>query len=78
MYVPDGLPSYPALNQVYIGINEKEFGFMNNDLSYEINRDDIINRVEDYRPTKLTKIIGKNFLVMYAGNISSLEICVWK
>lgn len=59
LYVPDGLPSYPALNQVYIGLNEKEFGFMDNDLSYERNWDDIINRVEDYGPTKLTKIIGK-------------------
>ena len=59
LYVPDVLPSYPALNQVYIGLNEKEFGFMDNDLSYERNWDDIINRVEDYGPTKLTKIIGK-------------------
>lgn len=59
LYVPDGLPSYLALNQVYIGLNEKEFGFMDDDLSYERNWDDIINRVEDYGPTKLTKIIGK-------------------
>ena len=31
---------------------------MDNDLSYERNWDDIINRVEDYGPTKLTKIFG--------------------
>lgn len=58
-YVPEGVPSYPSWNQIYIGINENEFGFMDNDLSYERSFDDIINRVKEYGPTKLTKILGK-------------------
>lgn len=51
--------SYPKWNQFYIGINEEEFGFMNGDFSYERSLDDVIQRVEEYGPIRLTKIFAK-------------------
>ena len=57
--MPKDIPSYPIWNQIYIGINEKEFGFMDNDLSYDRDLKDIKERVCDYGTVKLLKIICK-------------------
>ena len=53
------LKRYPMWNQIYIGLNETEFGFMDNDFSYDRNVHDVIDRVSEYGPIKMTKIFAK-------------------
>lgn len=53
------LKQYPMWNQIYIGLNEDEFGFMDNDFSYERNAQDVIDRVIEYGPVRMIKIIAK-------------------
>lgn len=50
---------YPKWNQFYIGINEAEFGFMDNDFSYDRTLQDVIDRVNEYGPVRMTKIFVK-------------------
>ncbi len=52
-------PRYPGWNQYYIGINEAEFGFMDNDFSYDRTAQDVIDRVVEYGPIRLGKILIK-------------------
>lgn len=58
-FVNDNFQRYPAWNQYYIGINETEFGFMDNDFSYDRSFEDVVNRVKEYGPAKMTKILIK-------------------
>lgn len=51
--------SYPAWNMYYMGINEAEFGFQDNDFSYDRTAQDVIDGVVDYGPIRLTKILKK-------------------
>ncbi len=50
---------YPKWNQFYIGINEEEFGFMDNDFSYDRTLQDVIDRVVEYGPVRMSKIFVK-------------------
>lgn len=51
---------YPSWNGYYIGINETEFGFMNNaELSYSRSLQDVIDRIREYGPIRICKILLK-------------------
>lgn len=52
-------PSYPKWNQYYIGLNEEKFGFMDQSFSYNRSLDDVLNRIYEYGPVKLTNILIK-------------------
>lgn len=52
-------PSYPKWNQYYIGINEDKFGFMDQSFSYDRSLDDILLRMQEYGPMKMTQILAK-------------------
>lgn len=58
-FVKGNYKSYPSWNQIYIGINEPEFGFMDHDFSYDRSVEDVLNRIKEYGPLKMTKIILK-------------------
>lgn len=51
--------SYPKWNQYYIGINEEKFGFMDQSFSYDRSLEDVILRMKEYGPLKLTQILVK-------------------
>lgn len=59
LFIKDDYPSYPSANQFYIGLNEEEFGFMNGDFSYERTMGDVLERIREYGPIRLTKILTK-------------------
>lgn len=65
--------SYSGWNQIYIGINESEFGFMDNDFSYDRNLDDIIERIHDYGPRKMAKIITKKTFWLWSQGTYQAE-----
>jgi hypothetical protein len=46
-------------NMYYIGINEAEFGFMDNDFAKDRSKQDVIDRVKEYGPWRMTKIFVK-------------------
>ena len=58
-FLHNDYPSYPIWNQIYIGLNEPEFGFMDNDFSYDRDFGDVVNRIEEYGFTRTTKLICK-------------------
>ncbi len=58
-FIQGNFQSYPVWNQYYIGINEKEFGFMDNDFSYDRSAEDVIGRVKEYGPERMSKILIK-------------------
>ncbi|MCI9524111.1 MAG: hypothetical protein HFF01_03570 [Erysipelotrichaceae bacterium] len=51
--------SYPKWNQYYIGINEEKFGFMDQSFSYDRSLEDVITRMQEYGPWKMTQILVK-------------------
>lgn len=51
--------SYPKWNQYYIGINEEKFGFMDQSFSYDRSLEDVITRMQEYGPLKMTQILVK-------------------
>ncbi len=51
--------AYPSVNLYYIGINETEFGFMDNDFSYDRTWGDYFLRLKEYGPLRLLKILIK-------------------
>ncbi len=65
--------SYSGWNQIYIGINESEFGFMDNDFSYDRNLNDVIRRIHDYGPVKMTKIISKKTFWLWSQGTYQAE-----
>lgn len=58
-FIEGNFQSYPGWNQIYIGINEEEFGFMDGDFSYERDAQDVIDRIKEYGPVRFSKIILK-------------------
>lgn len=58
-FIDGNFVKYPVWNLYYMGINEEEFGFQNNDFSYDRNAQDVIERIIEYGPERLTKIIMK-------------------
>lgn len=59
VFAVDDFQSYPFWNQIYIGLNEAEFGFMDNDFSYERDFKDVIERIEAYGGNRVAKILFK-------------------
>lgn len=72
-YGNEPIKSYSGWNQIYIGLNESEFGFMDNDFSYDRSFDDIVNRVTDYGPAKLTKILTKKTFWLWSQGTYQAE-----
>lgn len=72
-YGNNELKTYSGWNQIYIGLNEAEFGFMDNDFSYDRNFDDIINRIETYGPQKMIKIITKKTFWLWSQGTYQAE-----
>lgn len=58
-FIKDNFQSYPGWNQIYIGLNEKEFGFMDGDFSYDRSGQDVLDRLQEYGPVRVTKILLK-------------------
>lgn len=58
-FIEGNFQSYPGWNQIYIGLNEEEFGFMDNDFSYDRSAADVIGRIKEYGPVRMIKIIVK-------------------
>lgn len=50
---------YPSWNQIYIGINEEEFGFMDGDFSYDRSFEDVVRRIQEYGPCRFCNILLK-------------------
>lgn len=65
--------SYSGWNQIYIGLNEEEFGFMDNDFSYDRSFSDIINRVKAYGPYRLSKILTKKTFWLWSQGTYQAE-----
>lgn len=57
--IKDDFRYYPFWNQIYIGLNEDEFGFMDGDFSYDRSLEDVCDRVFDYGIVRTSKIIAK-------------------
>lgn len=58
-FIEGNFKTYPGWNQIYIGLNEEEFGFMDGDFSYDRTGQDVLDRMEEYGPVRLTKILAK-------------------
>ena len=58
-FITGKFKAYPSWNMYYMGINEEEFGFQDNNFSYDRTAQDVINRVVEYGPVRLTKILTK-------------------
>lgn len=58
-FIEGNFKTYPGWNQIYIGLNEEEFGFMDGDFSYNRTGQDVLDRIEEYGPMRLTKILTK-------------------
>lgn len=58
-FIKDNFKYYPSWNIYYMAINEEEFGFQDNNFSYDRTAQDVIDRVEEYGPVRLTKILAK-------------------
>ena len=58
-FVPKEYSSYPMWNFYYIGMNEEEFGFMDNDFDKNRAPEDIMDRVQEYGAERLIKIYLK-------------------
>lgn len=67
------IKSYSGWNQIYIGLNETEFGFMDNDFSYDRSFDDIVTRIESYGPQKMVKIITKKTFWLWSQGTYQAE-----
>lgn len=72
-YGNNDIKSYSGWNQIYIGLNEEEFGFMDNDFSYDRDFDDIVNRVKSYGPIKITKIITQKTFWLWSQGTYQAE-----
>lgn len=72
-FIDGNFQSYPFWNQIYIGINEAEFGFMDNDFSYDRSAQDVINRVEEYGPVRMGKIILKKTFWLWSQGTYQAE-----
>lgn len=59
IFIQENFKSYPAWNQIYIGLNEEEFGFMDHDFSYDRSVQDVLHRIQEYGPYRMSKIIIK-------------------
>lgn len=59
IFIQENFKSYPAWNQIYIGLNEEEFGFMDHDFSYDRSAKDVLQRMQEYGLFRLFKIIMK-------------------
>lgn len=59
LFIRGRFEEYPIWNQFYIGLNEAEFGFMDQDFSYSRNPGDILQRIIDYGPLRTIRIIIK-------------------
>lgn len=59
VFIKGNYQSYPSWNEYYIGLNEEEFGFQNNDFSYERTAQDVIDRAVGYGPVRVGKILIK-------------------
>lgn len=73
IYNGKDIKAYPAWNQIYIGINEAEFGFMDGDFSYDRSLDDIIERVEAYGPKRMAKILTKKTFWLWSQGTYQAE-----
>ncbi len=58
-FIKGNFRSYPAWNQIYIGLNEAEFGFMDGDFSYDRSGQDVLDRLKEYGPVRVSKILLK-------------------
>ena len=58
-FISEQYPSYSVWNFYYIGMNESEFGFMDNDFDLNRKPEDLINRLEDYGAYRIAKIYAK-------------------
>lgn len=58
-FIDGNFVKYPVWNLYYMGLNEEEFGFQNNDFSYDRSVQDVINRVVEYGPERISKILTK-------------------
>ena len=65
--------SYPAWNQIYIGLNEPEFGFMDNNFSYDRSFDDVVDRVKEYGPKRMTVLLGKKTFWLWSQGTYQAE-----
>lgn len=72
-YGSSDIRSYSGWNQIYIGLNESEFGFMDNDFSYDRSFDDVVNRIETYGPVKMAKIISKKTFWLWSQGTYQAE-----
>lgn len=72
-YGSSDIKSYSGWNQIYIGLNENEFGFMDNDFSYDRSFGDIVNRVKTYGPVRLAKIITKKTFWLWSQGTYQAE-----
>ena len=72
-YGNEPVKSYSGWNQFYIGINETEFGFMDNDFSYDRDLNDILERVHEYGSAKMCKIIVKKTFWLWSQGTYQAE-----
>jgi len=59
VFLGDDYKKYPSWNIYYMAINETEFGFQDNNFSYDRTAQDVIDRIKEYGPVRLTKILTK-------------------
>jgi len=58
-FMNEDVQFYPLWNQIYIGINEDEFGFMDGDFSYDRSFADVVRRIQEYGPRRFCNILFK-------------------
>ncbi len=70
--VGEGTHGYPIWSWVLMGINESEFGFQDNNHSFDITFLDCVNRYKEYGPLKVITILcKKTFWVWGEGSYQS-------
>lgn len=71
-FYDSSIPSYPIWNQLYIGINENKFGFMDGDFDVNRSLSDVIDRMKEYGAMTMTEIyMKKNLWIWGEGTYQS-------